>query len=804
MQDVATLGIAVKSDEVTKGATELDKLAAAAKQATAAKDQLVDQVEAMSASEKRATDAVRQLREARQQATAATKAYTTAQNAADKAARGLIQRQTQLAYQTNDVVSGLVMGQPPMMIFAQQSGQIAQIYAGNGGVNAALQDVSKTFKSLFALIGRAAPYLAAVAAIGGVSYALYRLAESAAEAERQIDEQMASVSVTLGETADIAREVNLARIAREANEGTADIYEFSGALGSIVETLQDVRIQKFMAASEQIMTEIGDQQDTIEALERRMARAREDLRKAESATPNSRGVTSDDAGRAQKRIERARKDLGLANSQLANLQARYTQLGAVLPVEEANKIKEALASGDMTLAAQTWANALKEGVKTADQIRREQRAVAREAEAEAKREAREQEAEDGRRQSAMESLSKKADAFNIAQLKANDDQVAAINARYDVEYKALLELGQKAIQNGETVENANRAVEEARVLARADADAKIADYRQKQTEEEAKEAQRRADILEDIRLSNRDLDRTSGVFDISGPHADEARKLGRDTVAGISGIQDRAVDDLALARENYLDEQALYQGNKDELLRIEQEYQERVSAIKADANERQGELILRSQEAVRQGVLSDMNTITAAAGEVVGEQSAAYRLIVGTQKAAALAMAAIAAPAAAAKAMAEVPFPANYIAAAAVYANVAMLAAQVGKVAFGGNRELGGPVSPGMMYEVGERGKPEMFHQNGKSYLIPGNNGNVVPFTQGIGSSSSSNVNVKVENYGSSKIEVQEMGEGDIRIIARDEATRAVAPTFKREMARPNSVSSRAVGRNTTARRQRP
>lgn len=48
-----------------------------------------------------------------------------------------------------------------------------------------------------------------------------------------------------------------------------------------------------------------------------------------------------------------------------------------------------------------------------------------------------------------------------------------------------------------------------------------------------------------------------------------------------------------------------------------------------------------------------------------------------------------------------------------------------------GGRALGGPVSAGMIYEVGEGGKPELFEQNGKQYLIPGNSGEVVPTSGG-------------------------------------------------------------------------
>ncbi|CAD7379667.1 phage tail length tape measure family protein [Xanthomonas arboricola] len=69
---------------------------------------------------------------------------------------------------------------------------------------------------------------------------------------------------------------------------------------------------------------------------------------------------------------------------------------------------------------------------------------------------------------------------------------------------------------------------------------------------------------------------------------------------------------------------------------------------------------------------------------------------------------------------------------------------------FGGGRANGGPVAPGSLYEVGEGGDPELFQQGGRSYLIPGNRGQVVPAAPMASGGSSTNagveVNVKVIN----------------------------------------------------------
>ena len=49
-------------------------------------------------------------------------------------------------------------------------------------------------------------------------------------------------------------------------------------------------------------------------------------------------------------------------------------------------------------------------------------------------------------------------------------------------------------------------------------------------------------------------------------------------------------------------------------------------------------------------------------------------------------------------------------------------------------RAIGGPVSKGGLYQVGEKGQPELLNIYGKQYLIPGANGSVTPASAGGGS----------------------------------------------------------------------
>lgn len=49
---------------------------------------------------------------------------------------------------------------------------------------------------------------------------------------------------------------------------------------------------------------------------------------------------------------------------------------------------------------------------------------------------------------------------------------------------------------------------------------------------------------------------------------------------------------------------------------------------------------------------------------------------------------------------------------------------------FGGGKAVGGSVTGGKFYEVGEGDRPELLMMGGREYMIPGNNGRVVPMAQ--------------------------------------------------------------------------
>lgn len=68
-------------------------------------------------------------------------------------------------------------------------------------------------------------------------------------------------------------------------------------------------------------------------------------------------------------------------------------------------------------------------------------------------------------------------------------------------------------------------------------------------------------------------------------------------------------------------------------------------------------------------------------------------------------------------------------------------------------------------------------------------------------------LNIVVQNYGSSKIDVQQLSPTDVRIIARDEAQKTVGEQTPRliasEISNPNSKVSKSLSKNTQAQRKR-
>ncbi|WP_284256417.1 tape measure protein [Proteus mirabilis] len=103
---------------------------------------------------------------------------------------------------------------------------------------------------------------------------------------------------------------------------------------------------------------------------------------------------------------------------------------------------------------------------------------------------------------------------------------------------------------------------------------------------------------------------------------------------------------------------------------------------------------------------------------------------------------------------------------AATWGMAAMATAIPAMIALAGARKNGGPVDAGSMYRVGEGGKPEIFKaNNGRQYMIPGDNGKVISNKDMQGGGM--NVNVVFNDYSSAghKFDAQTSQDGNTLTI---------------------------------------
>lgn len=178
MSDIARLGIAVESQQASEAAIDLDKLTQSAERAEdSARDlsmasRQADMANAeLAQSTGRVSGAVQQVERAMDMAAAAqgrstalTHANSAALEANARAARLASFQQRNLSFQLMDVGQSLALGMNPMLVFAQQGSQIAQIYSmEEGGVGRALRESAKMIGGLTL---RLAPLGLALGAVG--------------------------------------------------------------------------------------------------------------------------------------------------------------------------------------------------------------------------------------------------------------------------------------------------------------------------------------------------------------------------------------------------------------------------------------------------------------------------------------------------------------------------------------------------------------------------------------------------------------------------------------------------------------
>ncbi|MBV6657191.1 MAG: phage tail length tape measure family protein [Devosiaceae bacterium] len=208
--DIALIGLAADSAPIKGASQDLDEFTASSKRADAANDDRARSHRAASS----ATAA----------STAATKANTAALQAQAAASRAAAFRQRMLAVQSLDVAQSLALGMNPMMVAIQQGGQLAGIYAGQGGVAGAFKEASAS------ILGFARAHPAAIAVTTALALAVGGL-------RNELEETTGS-SVTLGQTVTAVMQEILASVNAVAAPAVALLGRaFAVVANSIFDTL---------------------------------------------------------------------------------------------------------------------------------------------------------------------------------------------------------------------------------------------------------------------------------------------------------------------------------------------------------------------------------------------------------------------------------------------------------------------------------------------------------------------------------------------------------------------------------------
>lgn len=254
--------------------------------------------------------------------------------------------------------------------------------------------------------------------------------------------------------------------------------------------------------------------------------------------------------------------------------------------------------------------------------------------------------------------------------------------------------------------------------------------------------------------------------------------------AGMADIANREQDPNANITALNAEKEALMQTHTENMLSIQSAYEEASLSL----NLGYGEQITGNLA----GSLKD----------ALGEQSAAYRAMFALQKGFAMAQATLNLTSAYASAFGDPTALttaqkfANYAALAAAGSQIISTLASIKATGFygGGYTGSGNPRD-----EAGVVHKEEYVMTAKATKRIGVDTLNALNYGGGsVGGGS--NINVSIENYGTSKsFEVQQLNENQVRIIARDEAVKAVS----RDLTNPNSLTSKALkqSKNVTERR---
>ncbi|HDU4574824.1 TPA: tape measure protein, partial [Klebsiella pneumoniae subsp. pneumoniae] len=280
------------------------------------------------------------------------------------------------------------------------------------------------------------------------------------------------------------------------------------------------------------------------------------------------------------------------------------------------------------------------------------------------------EQQDKRSASAAESVAQKLDKLRAAQNLSTES----------VEKRRIQEAGLRAEQSlgsGAT----QKQLEEARALGEANERAAISIQKRKEAEQGQKYAK------QEIASTQTTVDPSTGqaVDPLAQINLQEQQKL--EALAKYQEI-DKQNTQLYEDAKTAILQQASYQ--RQAILQQEQQtYQQNVSSLLGESSNFAGSL-------------------ADAIGQAAGKSSAAYQALFAISKGFAIAQASLNLQTAISNAMA-IPWPANIPAIAQALSAGTQIVSAISGINYSGARYNGGPVSAGGLYQVGEKGKPEIY-----------------------------------------------------------------------------------------------
>ena len=218
MNDLATLGLAVDSRQVEKGAEDLDKLSVAAAKAEKAADSLGESVVDAGKEVKTGTAQMKDgFGDVADQADRAEKSLKNANSTLDRT--GISAKQTSAALrgvpaQFTDIVVSLQGGQAPLTVLLQQGGQLKDMFGGIGPAAKALGGYVAGLINPFTVAGAAAAALGVAFYQGSqeasnYSKALILNGNAAGTSAEQLANMANTVSSTVGTTGQAAEALAL-------------------------------------------------------------------------------------------------------------------------------------------------------------------------------------------------------------------------------------------------------------------------------------------------------------------------------------------------------------------------------------------------------------------------------------------------------------------------------------------------------------------------------------------------------------------------------------------------------------------